>query len=146
MICWRANVVITDLYFSEQWAVAEIGRACIYAIYDIFCTTDTGEKNNWEMQNRPGLFLRNVLCIIFPMPLSVRVWGESWKFDIKAVYEFLHQFPVGREPSCAPMLYWQTVRPENCFRINWGKSLSHWPLFNKTETEWNGFLNVGYLY
>ena len=64
--------VITDLTFLNNEQLPEYPGDRI-AIYDIYCTTDTGEKIIVEMQTAPRFISRNVLCITFLMPLFVRV-------------------------------------------------------------------------
>ena len=78
--------VITDLTFlnNEQLPIYPGERI---AIYDIFCTTDTGEKIIVEMQNRSQVYFKErALYYLSHAIVRQGVKGESWKFDIKAVY------------------------------------------------------------
>ena len=78
--------VITDLTFlnNEQLPEWNDERALIY---DIYCTTDTGEKIIVEMQNKSQLYFKE--RALFYLSNAVVRQGEKgadWKFEIKAVY------------------------------------------------------------
>lgn len=78
--------VIVDLSFlnNEQLPEWEDARALIY---DIYCTTDTGEKILVEMQNKSQAFFKE--RALFYLSHAVARQGQKgdiWKFDIKAVY------------------------------------------------------------
>lgn len=78
--------VITDLTFlnNEQLPEWEDARALIY---DIYCTTDTGEKIIVEMQNKSQVHFRE--RALFYLSHAVARQGQVgcfWNFDIKAVY------------------------------------------------------------
>ena len=78
--------VITDLTFlnNEQLPEWEDARALIY---DIYCTTDTGEKIIVEMQNKSQIHFKE--RALFYLSHAVARQGQVgclWNFDIKAVY------------------------------------------------------------
>ena len=78
--------VITDLTFLNNEQLPEYPGDRI-AIYDIYCTTDTGEKIIVEMQNRSQVYFKErALYYLSHAIVRQGVKGESWKFDIKAVY------------------------------------------------------------
>ena len=78
--------VITDLQFlnNEQLPLYPEGRGIIY---DVYCTTDTGEKIIVEMQNRmqSNFKERSIYYLSRAIVNQGRV-GNEWKFEIKAVY------------------------------------------------------------
>lgn len=67
--------IITDLQFldKEQLPETDIDRGLIY---DIYCTTDTGERIVVEMQNRAQAFSKTARCYTFRKQLSVKAKGE----------------------------------------------------------------------
>ena len=78
--------VITDLIFlnNEQLPEWEDARALIY---DIYCTTDTGEKIIVEMQNKSQVhFKERALFYLSHAVTRQGQTGEDWRFDLKAVY------------------------------------------------------------
>lgn len=78
--------VITDLTFlnNEQLPEYMEDRG---VIYDIYCTTDTGEKIIVEMQNKSQVrFKERALYYISRAIIRQGQVGYEWKFDIKAVY------------------------------------------------------------
>ena len=78
--------VITDLTFlnNEQLPEWENARALIY---DIYCTTDTGEKIIVEMQNKSQVhFKERALFYLSHAVARQGQTGDFWNFDVKAVY------------------------------------------------------------
>lgn len=89
--------VITDLQFlnNEQLPLYPEGRGIIY---DVYCTTDTGEKIIVEMQNRmqSNFKERSIYYLSRAIVNQGRV-GNEWKFEIKAVYGvFLMNFIIDK--------------------------------------------------
>lgn len=77
---------ITDLVFlnTEQLPGYEQDRA---AIYDIYCTTDTGEHVIVEMQNRKQLnFRERALFYLSRAIVNQAQRGNEWRFELSAVY------------------------------------------------------------
>lgn len=77
---------IVDLTFlnNEQLPAYQEGRGIIY---DVYCTTDTGEKIIVEMQNRSQVNFKN--RALFHLSKAIVNQGETganWRFDVKAVY------------------------------------------------------------
>ena len=82
----KGERVITDLTFLNNEQLPDYPGDRI-AIYDIYCATDTGEKIIVEMQNRSQVhFKERALYYLSHAIVRQGVKGESWKFDIKAVY------------------------------------------------------------
>lgn len=78
--------VITDLTFlnNEQLPEYDEGRGLIY---DIYCSTDTGEKIIVEMQNKSQLrFKERALYYLSNAIVQQGEKGVDWRFNIKAVY------------------------------------------------------------
>ena len=78
--------VITDLTFLNNEQLPEYleDRG---AIYDIYCTTDTGENIIVEMQNKSQVhFKERALYYLSRAIIRQGQVGYEWKFDIKAVY------------------------------------------------------------
>lgn len=76
--------VITDLTFlnNEQLPELKDDRG---VIYDIYCTTDTGEKIIVEMQNKSQAFFKErALYYLSKAILRQGEVGHEWKFDIKS--------------------------------------------------------------
>ena len=82
----KGERVITELTFlnNEQLPEYEDGRGLIY---DIYCSTDTGEKIIVEMQNKSQLrFKERALYYLSNAIVQQGEKGTEWKFEIKAVY------------------------------------------------------------
>lgn len=82
----KGERVITDLTFlnNEQLPQYDEGRGIIY---DIYCSTDTGEKIIVEMQNKSQLHFKE--RALFYLSNAIAQQGEAgteWKFNLKAVY------------------------------------------------------------
>lgn len=78
--------VITDLTFlnNEQLPEYQEGRGIIY---DVYCTTDTGEKIIVEMQNRSQVNFKNrALFYLSKAIVNQGLCGADWRFGVKAVY------------------------------------------------------------
>lgn len=78
--------VIIDLTFlnNEQLPDYHEGRGIIY---DVYCTTDTGEKIIVEMQNRSQINFKNrALYYLSKAIVNQGEVGADWRFDVKAVY------------------------------------------------------------
>ena len=78
--------MITDLTFlnNEQLPEWEDARALIY---DIYCTTDTGEKIIVEMQNKSQVYFKE--RALFYLSHAIARQGQTgsfWNVDVKAVY------------------------------------------------------------
>lgn len=77
---------IVDLTFlnNEQLPAYQEGRGIIY---DVYCTTDTGEKIIVEMQNRSQVNFKNrALFYLSKAIVNQGETGADWRFDVKAVY------------------------------------------------------------
>ena len=81
----KGERVITDLTFlnNEQLPEWEDARALIY---DIHCTTDTGEKIIVEMQNKSQAYFRERALFYLSHAVTRQGQRGDWMFDIKAVY------------------------------------------------------------
>ena len=81
----KGERVITDLTFlnNEQLPEWEDARALIY---DIHCTTDTGEKIIVEMQNKSQAYFRERALFYLAHAVTRQGQRGDWMFDIKAVY------------------------------------------------------------
>ena len=78
--------VIIDLTFlnNEQLPDYPEGRGIIY---DVYCTTNTGEKVIVEMQNRSqSNFKERSLYYMSRAIVNQGLVGNNWMFDVKAVY------------------------------------------------------------
>ena len=78
--------VIKDITFLNNEQLPDY-REDRGAIYDIYCTTDTGEKIIVEMQNRSQVYFKE--RALYYLSRAVAKQGEAgneWKFRIKAVY------------------------------------------------------------
>ena len=128
--------VITDLTFlnNEQLPIYPGERI---AIYDIFCTTDTGEKIIVEMQNRSQVYFKErALYYLSHAIVRQGVKGESWKFDIKAVYGvFFINFLLDENQKLRTDVILTDRETGKLFSDKLRQIFIALPLFNKTETE-----------
>ena len=77
---------ITDIQFLDKELLPEF-RHDRGVIYDIYCTTESGEQFIVEMQNREQTYFRE--RALYYLSQAVARQGErgsAWKFDLKAVY------------------------------------------------------------
>ena len=128
--------VITDLTFlnNEQLPIYPGERI---AIYDIFCTTDTGEKIIVEMQNRSQVYFKErALYYLSHAIVRQGVKGESWKFDIKSVYGvFFINFLLDENQKLRTDVILTDRDTGKLFSDKLRQIFIALPLFNKTETE-----------
>ena len=128
--------MITDLTFlnNEQLPIYPGERI---AIYDIFCTTDTGEKIIVEMQNRSQVYFKErALYYLSHAIVRQGVKGESWKFDIKAVYGvFFINFLLDENHKLRTDVILTDRETGKLFSDKLRQIFIALPLFNKTETE-----------
>ena len=128
--------VITDLTFlnNEQLPIYPGERI---AIYDIFCTTDTGEKIIVEMQNRSQVYFKErALYYLSHAIVRQGVKGESWKFDIKAVYGvFFINFLLDENQKLRTDVILTDRETGKLFSDKLRQIFIALPLFNKTEAE-----------
>ena len=128
--------VITDLTFlnNEQLPIYPGERI---AIYDIFCTTDTGEKIIVEMQNRSQVYFKErALYHLSHAIVRQGVKGESWKFDIKAVYGvFFINFLLDENQKLRTDVILTDRDTGKLFSDKLRQIFIALPLFNKTEAE-----------
>ena len=128
--------VITDLTFlnNEQLPIYPGDRI---AIYDIYCTTDTGEKIIVEMQNRSQVYFKErALYYLSHAIVRQGVKGESWKFDIKAVYGvFFINFLLDENQKLRTDVILTDRDTGKLFSDKLRQIFIALPLFNKTEAE-----------
>ena len=128
--------VITDLTFlnNEQLPIYPGERI---AIYDIYCTTDTGEKIIVEMQNRSQVYFKErALYYLSHAIVRQGVKGESWKFDIKAVYGvFFINFLLDENQKLRTDVILTDRDTGKLFSDKLRQIFIALPLFNKTEAE-----------
>lgn len=139
--------VITDLTFlnNEQLPDYPEGRGIIY---DVYCTTDTGEKIIVEMQNRmQSNFKERSIFYLSRAIVNQGRTGHDWKFEIKAVYGvFLMNFIMDKNIKLGQTLFLQTRRLVNSSRRNSGKYSSPSPSSKKAKRNVKRILNVGFIY
>ena len=76
---------ITDLTFlnNEQLPEYQEGRGIIY---DVYCTTDTGEKIIVEMQNREQPYFKDRALFYLSRAITQQAKRGVWNFQLDAVY------------------------------------------------------------
>ena len=128
--------VITDLTFLNNEQLPEYPGDRI-AIYDIYCTTDTGEKIIVEMQNRSQVYFKErALYYLSHAIVRQGVKGESWKFDIKAVYGvFFINFLLDENHKLRTDVILTDRDTGKLFSDKLRQIFIALPLFNKTEAE-----------
>jgi predicted transposase/invertase (TIGR01784 family) len=91
---------ITDLQFMDKEQISDsIDSRGI--IYDVYCSTDTGEKIIVEMQNRAqDCFKERALYYLSNAIIRQGERGTHWKYEIAAVYGvFLMNFQLEKETA-----------------------------------------------
>lgn len=128
--------VITDLTFlnNEQLPQYEEGRGLIY---DIYCTTDTGEKIIVEMQNKAQLhFKERALYYLSNAIVQQGEVGVGWKFDLKAVYGvFFMNFLLKEDVEFRTDVILADRKTGKLFSDRMRQIFLALPLFNKEENE-----------
>ena len=132
----EGELVITDLTFLNNEQLPEYPGDRI-AIYDIYCTTDTGEKIIVEMQNRSQVYFKErALYYLSHAIVRQGVKGESWKFDIKAVYGvFFINFLLDENQKLRTDVILTDRDTGKLFSDKLRQIFIALPLFNKTEAE-----------
>jgi len=128
--------VITDLQFlnNEQLPLYPEGRGIIY---DVYCTTDTGERIIVEMQNRmqSNFKERSIYYLSRAIVNQGRV-GNEWKFEIKAVYGvFLMNFIIDKNIKLRTDVILSDRETGELFSDKFREIFIALPLFNKNEEE-----------
>ena len=128
--------VITDLRFlnNEQLPLYPEGRGIIY---DVYCTTETGEKIIVEMQNRmQSNFKERSIYYLSRAIVNQGMIGNEWKFDIKAVYGvFLMNFIIDKNIKLRTDVILSDRETGELFSDKFREIFIALPLFNKNEEE-----------
>jgi len=126
--------VITDLTFlnNEQLPDYPEGRGIIY---DVYCTTDTGEKIIVEMQNRMQSNFKE-RSIFYLSRVNQGRTGHDWKFEIKAVYGvFLMNFIMDKNIKLRTDVILADKETGELFSEKFRQIFIALPLFKKSEEE-----------
>ena len=128
--------VITDLTFlnNEQLPDYPEGRGIIY---DVYCTTDTGEKIIVEMQNRmQSNFKERSIFYLSRAIVNQGRTGHDWKFEIKAVYGvFLMNFIMDKNIKLRTDVILADKETGELFSEKFRQIFIALPLFKKGEEE-----------
>lgn len=129
--------VITDLTFlnNEQLPEYQEGRGIIY---DVFCTTDTGEKIIVEMQNRSQVnFKERALFYLSKAIVNQGLTGSDWMFGVKAVYGvfFMNFLLDGEEQKLRTDVILADRSTGRIFSDKMRQIFLALPLFEKEENE-----------
>ena len=128
--------VITDLQFlnNEQLPLYPEGRGIIY---DVYCTTDTGEKIIVEMQNRmQSNFKERSIYYLSRAIINQGRVGNEWKFEIKAVYGvFLMNSIIDKNIKLRTDVILSDRETGELFSDKFREIFIALPLFNKNEEE-----------
>ncbi|WP_299090014.1 Rpn family recombination-promoting nuclease/putative transposase [uncultured Bacteroides sp.] len=132
----KGERVITDLTFlnNEQLPEWEDARALIY---DIHCTTDTGEKIIVEMQNKSQLYFkeRALFYLSHAVAQQGQVGGE-WQFNVKAVYGvFFMNFLLNDHVKLRTDIILADRDTGELFTDKMRQTFIALPVFNKEEDE-----------
>lgn len=76
---------ITNLRFLNKENPAEISEKRT-AVYDLYCTTDTGEEIIVEIQNREQPYFKDRALFYQSRAISMQAPHGLWNFELKAVY------------------------------------------------------------
>ena len=129
--------VITDLQFlnNEQLPLYPEGRGIIY---DVYCTTDTGEKIIVEMQNRmQSNFKERSIYYLSRAIINQGRVGNEWKFEIKAVYGvfLMNYFIIDKNIKLRTDVILSDRETGELFSDKFREIFIALPLFNKNEEE-----------
>lgn len=129
--------VITDLTFlnNEQLPEYQEGRGIIY---DVYCTTDTGEKIIVEMQNRSQVnFKDRALFYLSKAIVNQGLAGSEWMFGVKAVYGvfFMNFLLDGEEQKLRTDVILADQATGQIFSDKLRQIFLALPLFEKEEDE-----------
>jgi predicted transposase/invertase (TIGR01784 family) len=128
--------VITDLTFlnNEQLPQYDEGRGLIY---DIYCSTDTGEKIIVEMQNKSQTnFKERALYYLSNAIVQQAKPGTQWKFSVKAVYGvFFMNFLFAENVKFRTDVILSDRETGELFSDRMRQIFIALPLFNKEENE-----------
>lgn len=128
--------VITDLTFlnNEQLPQYDEGRGLIY---DIYCSTDTGEKIIVEMQNRSQTnFKERALYYLSNAIVQQAKPGTQWQFGVKAVYGvFFMNFLFNENVKFRTDVILADRETGELFSDRMRQIFIALPLFNKEEDE-----------
>lgn len=141
----KGERVITDLTFlnNEQLPEWEDARALIY---DIHCTTDTGEKIIVEMQNKSQAYFRERALFYLSHAVTRQGQRGDWMFDIKAVYGvFFMNFCSRIMLSYAPTSFLPTVKQASYSATRCAPFLSLCRCLIKKKRNVKMILNVGFM-
>lgn len=106
-------------------------------IYDVYCTTDTGEKIIVEMQNRmQSNFKERSIYYLSRAIINQGRVGNEWKFEIKAVYGvFLMNFIIDKNIKLRTDVILSDRETGELFSDKFREIFIALPLFNKNEEE-----------
>ena len=106
-------------------------------IYDVYCTTDTGEKIIVEMQNRmQSNFKERSIFYLSRAIVNQGRTGHDWKFEIKAVYGvFLMNFIMDKNIKLRTDVILADKETGELFSEKFRQIFIALPLFKKSEEE-----------
>lgn len=139
---------IIDITFLDKEILPEyMGDRGV--IYDIYCTTESGEQFIVEMQNKQHVHFRE--RALYYLSKTVARQGEKgaeWKFDLKAVYGvfFMNFGWTICRISFVRMLCLQIVTRTNNFPTSFVLFLSSCLLFQRRNKSVRLTLNDGFMY
>lgn len=132
----KGERVITDLTFlnNEQMPEWDDARSLIY---DIHCSTDTGEKIIVEMQNKSQMYFKE--RALFYLSHAVARQGQKgldWRFDVKAVYGvFFMNFLLNDSVKLRTDVILADRDTGELFTDKMRQTFIALPVFNKEEDE-----------
>lgn len=132
----KGERVITDLTFLNNEQLPEWEDARVL-IYDIHCTTDTGEKIIVEMQNKSQLYFkeRALFYLSHAVARQGQVGGE-WQFNVKAVYGvFFMNFLLNDHVKLRTDIILADRDTGELFTDKMRQTFIALPVFNKEEDE-----------
>ena len=92
--------VITDLRYLNTERIPDDGDGR-RTVYDLYCTTDTGEHIIVEMQNRKQPFFKDrALYYMAQSVVQQAKKGKGWRFNLTAVYGvYFVNFPLDKDDT-----------------------------------------------
>lgn len=132
----KGERVITDLTFLNNEQLPDYPTDRV-AIYDIYCSTDTGEKIIVEMQNRSQVYFKErALYYLSHAIVRQGVKGDDWKFGVRAVYGvFFINFLLDGNHKLRTDVILADRETGDLFSDKLRQIFIALPLFNKKEDE-----------
>ena len=136
--------VITDLRYLNTERIPDDGDGR-KTVYDLYCTTDTGEYIIVEMQNRKQPFFKDrALYYMAQSVVQQAKKGRGWRFNLTAVYGvYFVNFPLDKDDTSSYFckdIAMIDKRTGKVFSDKFRQIYIELPRFSKPEADCENFL------